>query len=56
MIRLLQLIFLGHIHKWKTVEKSAYEGRTQGRVTSKGTVFTLQCEHCGEMKTYKDMS
>ena len=39
-------------HKWKIIrEKRVYEGHeTEGRLPI-GADFTLQCEHCGDIKT-----
>jgi hypothetical protein len=49
MIRLIQLIFFGHIHEWKIIDK-----RRVNYVSdfSSGTCdrYTLQCEHCGNIK------
>lgn len=52
MIRLLQLLIFGHVHKWKTLEErplvrpeQVVEGTTYGQRT--GTRYIQQCEHCG---------
>ncbi len=49
MIRLIQLLFFGHIHKWKIIDKLRVDYETD---FSKGSCdrYTLQCEHCGNIK------
>ena len=47
MGRLLQWLFFGHVHKWKTIEEVAYTRRRLGQITAKGSRFIQQCEHCG---------
>lgn len=47
MIRLLQLIFLGHWHKWKTIEKREFQTTFNGKVHSTGSRHIQQCETCG---------
>jgi len=53
MFKLLQYLFLGHIHKWKVIGQVPYELRSRdGDVLKVATAYTLQCEHCGDLKTY----
>lgn len=50
MIRLLQLLFLGHVHKWKTIEKSelsVHDGEDVSNIVGRGTRYIQQCERCG---------
>lgn len=46
MLRLLQLLFIGHIHKWETAEIKGLENYDG----SKGTRVNLKCQHCGIWK------
>lgn len=53
MIRFFQWLFYGHVHKWKIIK----EGKTYWKSTKNSDEaiwmrYTLQCETCGEMKTY----
>ena len=59
MIRLLQLLFLGHVHKWKIIKTGRYvdyAGFTVGGkdVSAQGTFYTQECEHCGKLKVFKE--
>lgn len=47
MVRLLKLIFFGHIHKWETVGQSRWE-----RVGGSGPRFVCRCEKCGSYRTF----
>ena len=47
MIRLLQLLFYGHIHKWKIIKTHEL---TMTGSKSTGTRHELQCEKCGNVK------
>lgn len=47
MIRLLQWLFLGHVHKWKTLEKRELRQTYGGKVDSVGTRYIQECETCG---------
>ena len=49
MIRFLQFLFYGHIHKWKIIDKYdlAYSAKT-----STGTRYVLQCSKCGDIKMH----
>lgn len=48
MIRLLQLLFLGHIHKWKRIREvdlihnNAHAGHR----------YVCECERCGVIRKY----
>lgn len=57
MIRLLQLLFLGHVHKWKTIKVAPYtlwqDQVGSGPISERGTLYTLQCEHCGTVRGKK---
>lgn len=50
MLKILQYIMLGHIHKWKIIESVNYEFNT-GFEKGNCTKYTLQCETCGKLKT-----
>lgn len=48
MLRLLQLLIFGHVHKWKTIkEGNLYE--TSKSAMPCGVVYYQQCEHCGKV-------
>lgn len=47
MLRLLQWIFLGHVHKWKTVSAGDLEARGDDRINLRGKRYIQQCETCG---------
>ena len=47
MIRLIQLLFFGHIHKWKIIDK-----RRLDYVSDFCDRYTSQCEHCGKIKVF----
>lgn len=68
MWKLLQYLIVGHVHKWNTVETlelkdcvyqpnpDEWTGRLedQGKsVPAKAKVYTLRCEHCGNLKFEK---
>lgn len=46
MLRLIQWLIFGHIHKWNT-EKNVPLERDDGAV---GTRYLLRCTHCGNVK------
>ena len=51
MVRLLQWILVGYIHRWKILREvkfSQFEDRPKD-VTTTGTRFYLQCECCGDV-------
>lgn len=51
MMRLLQLLFIGHFHKWKTarvVELTYEDGKTRG------SRWIQECETCGKV-TNRDL-
>jgi len=54
MIRFLKWLFLGdsHLHRWKIIK--VVDMRNSAN-TSNWTRYTLQCEHCGDLK-FKDSS
>lgn len=52
MIRLLQFLFFGHWHKWKTLEEGNYYESRKERESGAlpiGRVYYQQCEHCGKV-------
>ena len=53
MIELLQILFIGHAHKWKTIESyPLFENDSTGtRPIGKGVIS--QCEICGKPKQFK---
>lgn len=50
MVNLLKLLILGHIHKWKILEKRSVVNHKKEVM---GLRIILQCEHCGNVK-YRD--
>ena len=53
MIRLLQILFLGHAHKWKIIKEAPLVHEQYGYqkepLVSRGTRYVLQCEGCGKL-------
>jgi len=49
MIRLIQFLIFGHIHKWNVLEKEKY---TLDQGSHNGIQYNLQCEKCGNMKRF----
>lgn len=58
MLRLLQILLIGHAHKWEIVSKGTYadyDGEPgKSALLSRGTQYTMRCQHCGEMKVFKE--
>ena len=53
MLRLLQWLFLGHVHKWKVIKEGSVSWEsTKNSDSAKWTRYVLQCEICGNMKIY----
>ena len=52
MLRLFQWLFVGHVHKWKTISSEAVSYDYEFIVAKKGqgVRFIQQCEHCGIVK------
>lgn len=53
MLKLLQLIFVGHFHKWKILRETRLS--TRDLPPRHGTRFYLQCEKCGMIRN-KDVT
>jgi hypothetical protein len=55
MLRILKFLFTGvwHSHKWKTISEGEIQAKPNLTVVTIGHKYVLQCEHCGEMKTFK---
>lgn len=53
MIRLLQMLFWGHAHKWKIIKEGKLRheqhGYSSAPIVSTGTRYVLQCETCGKL-------
>lgn len=49
MIRLLQWIVFGHVHKWETLHEKKLTDRDTGAV---GTRFLCRCSTCGRVKKW----
>lgn len=59
MLRLLQWIFLGHAHKWKTIKEIASLRTKPGHpdvIVAKGSAYIQQCEHCGKLHEFDTLS
>lgn len=50
MIRLLQMLFMGHVHRWKTIEKTNLSTMDGDKVAATGARYIQQCETCGIVK------
>lgn len=46
MIRLIELLIFGHIHKWKILNR----GNLVRGPYEKGQRYIMQCEKCGKVK------
>lgn len=46
MVRFLQWLFIGHVHKWKTIRENPLHAVNTKET---GTRYTQQCEHCGKV-------
>lgn len=49
MIRLLQLLILGHVHEWETMQERWQHEIFVGE-TSKYNTVELRCKKCGDWK------
>lgn len=47
MIRLLQWLFMGHCHKWKTLSYNPLRIMDGGETSALGYRYIQQCEKCG---------
>lgn len=45
MLRLLQWLFVGHVHRWKILENRSLANGSG----STGSRYILQCEACGDV-------
>lgn len=51
MIALLQLLFLGHIHKWSTIRVTGFERRdSNNEIVALGRRYVIRCDRCGWLK------
>lgn len=50
MLKLLQFLFTGHIHKYNIIKEESIESYYKDRKLSTATRYYLQCEICGEIK------
>jgi hypothetical protein len=55
MIRLLQWLFIGHVHKWKIIREGAVD--IYAEQVGKGKPITAhkyiqQCEGCGKLRNF----
>lgn len=56
MLKRLWCWLVGSGCKWVTVDESPYTTHNlQGQQTSRGSLYALRCEKCGEMKFLRDM-
>ena len=60
MLRLLKYLIYGHIHEWEILQEvplNIVKTNIVGEetVVSKGTLYTLVCKKCGEMKTFRNV-
>lgn len=52
MLRLLQFLIFGHIHKWKEVSRENLTQRQHGALTKIGQRVYTDCETCGAHKSW----
>lgn len=50
MLRLLQFLILGHVHKWETVKNVRI---TYTDVNAEAFMYVCRCETCGRYKRFK---
>ena len=50
MIKLIGFLFSGCWHKWKTIDKAMVRYSNEFS-SGQAPLYTLQCEHCGNIKT-----
>ena len=50
MIKLLSFLWLGHSHKWVVINEENIDYKSEF-TAARGIRYTLQCEHCGKIKT-----
>lgn len=48
MLRILQFLFIGHVHKWKETERY----QTKDSRGSVGLQVICECEKCGRPKSF----
>lgn len=53
MIRLLQLILFGHVHKWKVMEEQSFYNDRIPQGYRAGILYVCQCESCGAIKPFQ---
>lgn len=57
MIRIIQFLIFGHLHKWTVLKSVPYDTWAEevgvGKKLASGTQYVLRCEKCGEMKTFE---
>lgn len=55
MINIIKLIIFGHIHRWKILKQEPYRlhNGNINKVIETGTHYTLQCDKCGNIKTFR---
>lgn len=46
MLRLLQILFLGHVHDWEAINEERGMWRNHGPYI----LYTLRCKRCGNLK------
>lgn len=49
MLRLLQWIVMGHVHRWKVRSEGNLNHTRKGQIVETGSRFILQCERCGDV-------
>ena len=47
MITLIKWMFLGHLHKWKTIRETELDVKQGTEVVAIGMRYVQQCEKCG---------
>ena len=49
VIRLIQFLIFGHVHKWVTTREAPLEYTFNGKTVASGRRYTCRCELCGEI-------
>jgi hypothetical protein len=49
VIRLLQYLFLGHVHTWETLSTNPLQTKERERVVAVGERYIQRCKTCGKV-------
>lgn len=57
MLRLIQFLIFGHVHKWQVIEKGTFrttDGYTQNpnAIVKTGVRYSCRCDKCGVIRKF----